>query len=405
MAKPICVLLTLTALAGCTAPWSKTRATFGDDLAFLEKHTDVITLAGQKGGAMVAVVPLYQGRVMTSTADGPDGLSYGWINRPEIASGKRQPHINVFGGEDRYWLGPEGGQFSIFFTPGVPFDFEHWQTPEVLDWGGWQVIERGTDRVHFRKMATLVNYSRTGFDVLLDRTVRLVDPAEVQKGLGVELGPSIRAVAFESENRLANVGRQPWEKATGLLSIWILCMFTPSPGTTIVVPFVEGPEDKLGPIVNDAYFGKVPADRLVIKDGVVFFKGDGKHRGKIGISRARAKPILGSYDAQNRVLTLAQYSLPKDAKDYVNSMWEIQQHPYAGDVANSYNDGPPAPGVKPLGPFYELESSSPAAELRPGESVRHTHRTIHLQGPEEDLGRIAKATLGVDLEEIRNAFR
>jgi hypothetical protein len=26
------------------------------------------------------------------------------------------PHINVFGGEDRFWLGPEGGQFSIFFA-------------------------------------------------------------------------------------------------------------------------------------------------------------------------------------------------------------------------------------------------------------------------------------------------
>ena len=39
----------------------------------------------------------------------------GWLNREAIASGERKEHINVFGGEDRFWLGPEGGQFSIFF--------------------------------------------------------------------------------------------------------------------------------------------------------------------------------------------------------------------------------------------------------------------------------------------------
>jgi hypothetical protein len=36
---------------------------------------------------------------------------FGWINRKLIASRKIQPHINVFGGEDRFWIGPEGGQF------------------------------------------------------------------------------------------------------------------------------------------------------------------------------------------------------------------------------------------------------------------------------------------------------
>ena len=86
--------------------------TFGDALAFLREHTDVILLAA--GDAQVAVVAEYQGRVMTSTSGGADGPSYGWINREAIASGERQPHINVFGGEDRFWLGPEGGQFSIF---------------------------------------------------------------------------------------------------------------------------------------------------------------------------------------------------------------------------------------------------------------------------------------------------
>jgi hypothetical protein len=91
--------------------------------------------------------------------------------------------------------------------------------------------------------------------------------------------------------------------------------------------------------------------------------------------------------------------------DYVNSLWKLQDNPFSGDAENSYNDGPPTPGAKPMGPFYELESSSPAAALAPGESLTHTHRTIHLTGPEPELDAIAKATLGVSLEDIKAAFK
>jgi hypothetical protein len=51
----------------------------------------------------------------------------------------------------------------------------------------------------------------------------------------------------------------------------------------------------------------------------------------------------------------------KGDQPYVNSMWEKQKEPYSGDAINAYNDGSPAPGEPPLGPFYELETSSPAA--------------------------------------------
>ena len=94
-------------------------ASFGADLAFLKRHTSVITLADETGRAQVAVAPAWQGRVMTSTAGGSDGPSFGWINRELIASRTLQPHMNAFGGEDRLWLGPEGGQFSIFFAKGL----------------------------------------------------------------------------------------------------------------------------------------------------------------------------------------------------------------------------------------------------------------------------------------------
>ena len=376
---------------------------FGHDVAFLKKHTDVIVLS-REDGAQVAVCPGYQGRVMTSSADGDAGLSFGWINRELIAKSERQPHINVFGGEDRFWLGPEGGQFSIFFKKGDPFDLKHWFTPEGIDWGAYDLVSKDSDRLVFTKTMTLTNYSDFVFDVQVDREVRLLAAEDMEKMIGAKPGAGVKAVGYLSDNKITNKGKAEWKKETGLLSIWILGMFTPTPDTTIVIPFRTGTESELGPVVNDDYFGKVPADRLIIKDGAMYFRGDGKYRSKIGLSRKRCKPTVGSYDAGNKVLTLVQFTLPEGATDYVNSMWEMQKQPYAGDVVNSYNDGPPEPGAKPLGPFYELETSSPAAALKPNESLSHVHKTVHLQGPEEELDKIATAALGVGLAEIKGAF-
>ena len=381
-----------------------TAASFGSDLEFLKKHTNVLVLSGEGGEAQVTICPSMQGRVMTSTAGGPDAVSFGWINRDLIASGQTLPHINAYGGEDRFWLGPEGGQFSIFFAKGAAFDLEHWFTPPPIDTEPFDLVSRADDRAAFTRNMHLENYSGARFDLRVDREIRVLSRSQAQEALGVTLPPRTRMVAFQSENTMTNVGDAAWRKPTGLLSIWILGMFRPSPHTTLAIPFRPGPESDRGPVVNDAYFGKIPPDRLVVRDGVLFFKGDGEHRSKIGLSPRRARPILGSYDAASNVLTLVQYTLPAGVTDYVNSMWEIQEEPYAGDAANAYNDGPPEPGAKPLGPFYELESSSPAAALKPGEFITHVHRTFHVQGSEEELDAIAKAALGVGIAEIRQAL-
>jgi hypothetical protein len=301
-------------------------------------------------------------------------------------------------------MGPEGGQFSVFFKQGVPFDLEHWFTPAPIDTEPFELVSKTKNLAVLKKDMQLENYSRTKFNVRVEREVRVLDWAEAVRALGVAPSENVQIVAFESANKIVNTGTKAWEKESGLLSIWILGMFNPSPATTIVVPFNVGPESTLGPAVNDAYFGKVPADRLVVRDGVLFFSGDGQYRSKIGLSPQRARPALGSYDAVHNVLTIVQYNKPSGAVDYVNSMWQLQDEPYKGDVVNSYNDGPPEPGAKPMGPFYELETSSPAAALKPGEKISHVHRTFHLQGPKADLDPIAKAILGVGIDEIASAF-
>jgi len=53
-----------------------------------------------------------------------------------------------------------------------------------------------------------------------------------------------------------------------------------------------------------------------------------------------------------------------------------------------------------MGPFYEIETSSPAAALKPGETLTHVHTTMHFKAKFEVLNIIAHKTLGVDLSEI-----
>lgn len=382
------------------------KTTFGDDLTFLKKYTDVVVLHDSTHQALAAVLPKLQGRVMTSSAAGEDGLSFGWVNRELLASGQLQPHINVFGGEDRFWIGPEGGQFSVFFKNGAAFNLENWFTPAPVDTEPWELVSSAADFAVLKKEMVLENYAGTQFKLLVDRTVSLLTQEEATELLQINLSPEMKMVAYETNNQITNTGEKAWEKNTGLLSIWILGMFNPSPATTIVIPFLQGDESELGPIVNDVYFGKVPPERLVVKENVLFFSGDGQFRSKIGLTPYRAKSILGSYDAENQALTIVQYNKPEgNPPDYVNSMWEIQQEPFKGDVVNSYNDGPPEPGKKPMGPFYELETSSKAAALAPGEALTHIHRTYHFQGPVAELDKIAQCLLGVSIQEIINAFQ
>jgi hypothetical protein len=379
--------------------------TFGDDVAFLKKHTDLTVLSDKQGLAKVAVNAAYQGRVMTSTTGGDSGLSFGWINRELISSGKFLEHMNGFGGEDRFWMGPEGGQFSIFFAKGAKFDLTDWFTPAPIDTLPFKMVSHSRNKAKFAYAFTLTNYSGTLFKVAVDREVRLLETAAAWKALGVKPTEGVSLVGFETDNRVKNAGKNAWRKETGLLSIWILGMFNPSPSATIVVPFKPGPESELGVKVTSDYFGVVPPDRLVVKEDVLFFSADGKYRSKIGINSKRSKAVLGSYDADSKALTIVQFSQPAGVTDYVNSLWKIQDNPYGGDAANCYNDGPPSPGAKPMGPFYELESSSAAAALAPGKKASHLHRTIHLTGPEGALDPVAQALLGVSIAEIKSGLK
>jgi hypothetical protein len=375
------------------------EGTFGYDLNFLKQYHKDIIILGSTGDAQIIVAPAYQGRVMTSTVDGEKGLSFGWVNHELIASGKTTEHMSAYGGEERFWLGPEGGQFSIYFKKGVEFKFDNWFVPKEIDTEPFQLVSSSKNEAKFIKEMHLENYSGNKFDLTVNRTIRLLDKPAINLALGIAVPENVQAVAFESDNSITNKGTTTWDKKAGMLSIWILSMFNASDQTTVAVPFKQGDSTKFGKIVTDDYFGKVPPDRLKIDSGLILFKADANHRSKIGISPKRALPFLASYDAVNNVLTIAQFTLPADKTDYVNSLWKLQDDPFSGDAVNSYNDG--EIDGKQMGKFYEIESSSPAASLVPGGSLQHIHRTIHLKGRKENLDKISRKVLGISIDVIK----
>jgi hypothetical protein len=374
------------------------KGTYAYDADFLKKHTSkVLELTNEDSSARILLSADYQGRVMTSTATGNAGPSFGWLNYDLIAATEKKKQFNPVGGEERFWMGPEGGQYSLYFKGGDSFNINHWQVPSFIDTEIYDLAQSDKSSATFKKNTSITNFSGTKFDLSIERKISLLNKDQLAGKLQATIPGNLHFVGFETENKITNSGNEDWVKEKGLLSIWLLGMFTPSPKTIVIIPFKAIPNART--LITDNYFGPVPAERLQVQDSVLFFTCDGKYRSKIGLSPLVAKPMAASFDFEKNVLTIIIPEVNKDAA-YVNSKWEMQKEPYKGDVINSYNDGPLADGTQ-MGPFYEIESSSPALQLKKGETGQYKSVTCHIQGDYGSLQQLAKQLLGVDLDTIK----
>lgn len=399
--KQAATVLAAGSVAACTGNKTYDMGSYGYDAAFFKNRgIDFIELASADGKEKVMVIPAYQGRVMTTSADGDNGKSFGWINYTFIEEGKTNPQFNPAGGEERFWFGPEGGPYSLYFKPGTEQVYSNWLVPPVIDTETWDITSQSGDKVTFAKEANLSNASGSEFKIGVERTVSLMSPAEVQKTFGFTPSGKLNSVAYRTDNKVTNNGSEPWTKEKGLVSVWLLGMFNPTPTTTVFIPYKTDAE---GVIVNDEYFGKVPSDRLIVDSGMIYFKIDGKYRSKIGIPADRAMPLCGSYDSKEKTLTLLSTTIPPEPTSYVNGQWGPQEDPYNGDVINSYNDGPTEDGTV-MGPFYEIETSSPALALSPGETATHIQSVTHIQGDETEIAKIVRSLFNIDLDQITSKF-
>lgn len=378
---------------------------FNRDLEFLRRHTEIVLLEGS-GGERVAVAPRWQGKTMTSSVGGPGSPGFGWINEAFISSGRVDQQANLHGGEDRFWIGPEGGQFAFYFEPGQPFEFANWRCPDLIDRQAFEVASATATMIKLRSEGRVRNHLGTEFQLRLEREVELHERTAVERLIGCELPRGVSAVGHESRNCLTNAGSEDWQVTRGLPCIWNLGMFRPTPRTVMLLPFQQESLTAGLPEVTSDYFGPVDASRLSVdrERGIAFFKGDGRYRSKLGVGFVRAKGMLGSWTPEERRLTVVQFNLPERVEyGYCNNLWQIQSEPFRGDVVNVYNDGPNQTGGC-LGPFYELETLSPALCLLAGNSYSHTHRTLHFVCERDEVGTIVERLFGVTLEFVESVF-
>lgn len=375
------------------------KGTFGYDLNFLNENDSIVVLKNDDGSAQLALSPKYQAKVFTSTAEGLDGKSFGWVNYK--AFGKPlDPHMNAYGGEDRLWLGPEGGKFSLYFKKGDSMVFDNWHTPAGIDSESWTLVKSDGKRASLNKEMELQNYAGTNLKIKLERDVEILEKNNIEKVLNISLAGKVSSVAFKTQNTITNGGTNEWTEKTGAPCIWSLDMFSPSPKTVIVIPYIES---ATGKVATTDYFGEIAKNRITYKNGILLFKADGKSRGKLGIPPGRVKNVAGSYAADQNVLTITMFDINNKAK-YLNQEWTPDKDPFTGDAMNAYNDGPLADGSQ-MGPFYELESVSPPTFLKPGEKHTHMHSVFHFTGDRTALNEIAVKVLGVSLDEIAGAFK
>jgi hypothetical protein len=368
--------------------------TFGHDLDFLRTHDSVVVL--RSGETQVVVSPKYQARVFTSTAFGNESQSFGWINYKAFKAG-HDAHMNAYGGENRFWLGPEGGKYSLFFEAGKEMIFDNWKTPAPFDTEAWTVAEKNDQSVTMQKNMQLTNYAGTLLQLMAKRTVTILNKQSIIDKISLEPDSLVIAVGYRTDNTITNTGKTAWNVTTGMPCIWMLDMFKPSSNTTVVIPYKNG-NNVTAKVATTDYFGEIPANRIKYNNGILLFKADGKSRGKLGIASNRAKPVAGSFDAQNGVLTITMFDVEANGK-YLNQEWNTTKPAFSGDAVNSYNDGPLQDGSQ-MGPFYEIESVSPAAFLAPGSSLSHQHSVFHFTGSKEGLDKIARKVLGISLKDI-----
>ena len=392
----------LSTLGGCL---SNSKG-FDEIRIFLDRNADSIVLEGENGSKLL-VSPRLQGRIMTAKVGKVE--STGLVPLETIEEGETHEHFNNFGGIDRFWIGPEAGQYGVYFPPGAKeLTRNNWQVPASFDKGAFTVTEKNTGRIRLQKEMEVTNLRGVAFKTMVTREIGLIPSDALDTELGIELPSEISYLGCYSDNQLQNTGEADWDPAAGLIGIWILSMFNASDQAAVIAPFkTSGDQSK--PAYNDEYFGKVSKDtpeRLKVVDQAVIFRGDARKVGKFGISQERTTGLAGSFDFGKNLLTVVRFSVPQTMERYGNSTWHVdQEDPYSGDAFQSYNNGDnEKPGEVASDAFYEIESASPVRALRKGESIRHRHAIYHFQGPREELEKLGSKLLGVSLKKIEEAM-
>jgi hypothetical protein len=335
---------------------------------------------GPSGRALV--LPEMQGRVLALSVG---GRVANFVNCDAIERGDGDPVFNNYGGADRLWIGPEAGDTGFFISEGIPPAGEHWRVPDALNRGAFEA-RADLNAVNLRRTISLLNSSRSTFRIALRRRVEPLYPGAAARLFRAGGADRLEWAGIVTINFIENAGPEAWTPATGIPFVWVLGQFPVGDDVWVRAPVAESAP---GPIYNDRYFGRVPPDRLRVREGHVEMRADGGAVSKFGIPGPRCEGRAHAIDGGRGWLYMTYFDADPGAR-YINNLWDAgAAAPFDGDAFQSYNSGDHT--------FFELESASPGLALAPGEMAVHRHATVVVHGPPELLLQIADLGRAVDV--------
>ncbi len=185
-------------------------------MAFPQQHLqNVVVLQSSQDSSRVVVTGDYQARVMTSTAGGNAGKSFGWRSTTTSSHRASSALISMHSAaKNGSGWARKADNILFFFPPGKPFDFDNWQTPGLIDTAHYAVNTQSAGEVTYHYAGTVQNYSGTTFKLGITSTIRLLNNAAVASRINNTLPEGIKSVAYETENVLTNTGDSGGRKRT-----------------------------------------------------------------------------------------------------------------------------------------------------------------------------------------------
>lgn len=347
---------------------------------------------GAGDGTRLLVAPALAGRVLTSVFR--DGTEAAWLDRRAIAAGYGTPaRFHNFGGQDRIWLGPEGGPFGYFFAPGAKCEPDAWRAPRLIDRGSWRLLTRDRLGARMRLEGTIVDASGGRMRVRIVRDVRALGRADVEERLGARLPRSVESAGSESSQVLTRLSAAPLPPRPALPQLWVLGQFPCGPRAVVFAPLRAGARSAVKPF-EDRYFGPPGPRRILYTAGdggppCVLFRADGRLRSKFGVPVRHSSGIAGAFDPQRELLTIVRFDV-HPAAPYGSFLWSPRARELrGGDVFQSYNSGD--------GTCFELESVAPASPEAGSKARAHRHATLFLRGNPRVLRNFLRERLRIRL--------
>lgn len=362
---------------------------FAEDITFLREFAQPAVLKDSTSKSAIAIIPAWQGRVITSSVE-ENGRSFGWLNYSTIENGKAD-EFSTYGGEDRFLLGPEPTPvIDTTVSENGDAVTKHATPPALPSTRTLQQVSSAKGITVLEGAIGIQSKNGNTLHTSVSRTISLLSRRDLHNYLGADIHRSMRAVGFHSDNIIINSGDHRWDTAYGTTSIRIRGVFPVTQASIAIIPLRPG-----GTVENSA---ALPKERFLIKNNIAFFRADGNLSAEIGVKQQSALNYVGLYDPEREVLTVVQFTLPRNPAFYLGETMEDNR----AEVLTIRNNGPENPYAR--GRFMEIQSASPAALLKPKGRMQHFHRTIHLQGSEKHLGEITKKLFGVTVKELKAAL-